>query len=223
MVNLLDRIKANVAQTEPPKVTQVFEKKAEPVTATVVQPVLEPKIIKQNNPGTPLMGFTLDTLATELGVVLEKAMHKAGVNSVNAEVFGIFNDLGIVPKGFNRLTDEYSEKDFYVLKNSNRMTELFKSLVKALNSSSSEVISFPYLVETTLELPLKYIASKSEFEYKEIKTVGLYVTPKEVDSLNYKFISEIQFSKRNPEIDGSVDLLVMKVDREEWKAAPYRV
>lgn len=223
MVNLLDRIKANILSEEAPKVTQVFEKKDTPETTTIVQQVIEPKVIKQNNPGTPLMGFTLDTLATELGVVLEKAMHKAGVNSVNAEVFGIFNELEIVPKGFMRITDEYSEKDFYVLKNSNRMTEIFKSLVKALNSSSSEVISFPYLVETTLELPLKYVPNKSEFEYKTIKTTGMYLTPKEIDGLNYKFITEIQFCKKNEEVADSVDLLTMKVDREEWKAAPYRI
>lgn len=223
MVKLLDRIKANIASEEAPAVTQVFEKKNEPETITVVQPILEPKVIKQNNPGTPVMGFTLDILANELGVVLEKAMHRAGVNSVNADVFGIFNEFGIVPKGFTKISDEYSGRDFYVLKNSNRMTEIFKSLVKALNSSSSEVISFPYLVETSLELPLKYVSSKTEFEYKNIKTTGLYLTPKEIDGLNYKFITEIQFCERNKDVSDSVDLLTMKVDREEWKAAPYRI
>lgn len=223
MTSIMERIKTRVASEQPPAVTQVFEPREESNTPIVVQHIPEPKVIKQNDPGTPLNGFTLSILATELGNVLEKAMQKAGVSSVNVEVFGLFADLGIVPKGYTRILDEYTGREFYVLKNANRMTEIFKPIVKALNSSNSETISFPYLVETALELPLKFIASEGEFEYRTVKTTGLYLTPKEIDSLNYKFIKEIQFYAKNEDVPDSVDLLAMKIDREEWKAAPYRI
>lgn len=222
MPSILDRMKTTLASTKAPEVTQVFERSDVVKDTVVVQPLVEPKVIKRNEPGMPVAGFTLDTLALELGVVLEKAMQKAGVSSVNSEVFGIFSHLGIVPKGFTKIMDEYIGQEFYVLKNANRMTEIFKPLVKALNNSNAEVISFPYLVETTLELPYKFSATKGEFEYRSLTTVGLYLTPKEITSLNYKFIKEIQFHEKNSDVQNSVDLLVMKIDREEWRAAPYR-
>lgn len=223
MPSIIDRMKSQVQSTEAPPVTQVFNAQEAPKETTIVQSIIEPKVIKQNDPGTPLHGFTLQTLANELGVVLEKAMHKAGVNSVNTDVFGIFGSMGLTPKGFKLVQDPYTDKSFYVLKSSNRMTEVFKALVKALNASSAEVISFPYLVETVVTLPIKYIASSEEFEYDTIKIESLYLTPKEISELNYKFIKEIQFCEGNKEVAGSIDLIAMRIDRAEWKAAPYRI
>lgn len=226
MSDIISRMKAKISNEPAPTVAQVFEtpkQQEEEVSLVVAQPVVEPKIIKQNSPGTPVMGFTLEILADELGVVIEKEMHKSGISSINAQVFGIFYEAGIVPKNFELITDEFIGIDFYVLKTANRMTEIYKTLVKALNSSSSELISFPYLVEHKITLPMRYDTTKNDFKTKELKVASLYLTPKEINNLNYKFITQIQYCPPNPDIEDSIDLIAMKIDREEWKAAPYRV
>lgn len=235
MSTVLERMKQKVASESSPEITQIFpksetkeEKKGvatdnfSPVN-NEVQTIVEPKLIKQNNPGVPVMGFTMSVLADELGTVLEKSMHRAGVSSITAESLGILNSLGLTPRGFDRVVDQFTGIEFLVLQNANRMTEIFKALVKALNTSSLDVISFPYLVETKLELPIVYNKDREDFEYATVNTKGMYLTDLEIDSLNYKFITEIQFSGKTEDQEGSIDLLVMKIDREEWKAAPYRI
>ncbi|MFF2798065.1 hypothetical protein [Lysinibacillus xylanilyticus] len=215
---------------ETPPLTQVFDTHKEeeqeakaPEPVTIVQQVIAPRTIKQNDPGVPAIGFTLEVLANELGVILEKALHRVGMSSVGAESFGMFSEMGIVPNGFELIEDTYTNRKFYVLINSNRSAEIFKPLVKALNSSSADVISFPYVVETTLQVPLRFLTKEQEFENQSIKVSSLYMTPQEINGLNFKFIKEIQFCGKSEAVDGSIDLLSLQIDREEWKAAPYRV
>ena len=224
MSNILQRVKSRVNEEEAPIVTPVYKPNYAPVESqeVVMQTVLEPTVIKQNNPGVPLHGFTLQVLANELGLLLEAAMHKANITSVSAEALGIFNMAGVTPKGFKRELDPYTDQVFYVLKTANRMSEVFKNIVSVLNKSNSEIISFPYLTESTLTLPVKYINSKEDFEHIEVKVKSLYLNRFEINALNYKFIKEIQFCKANPDIQGSIDLIAMKIDRAEWRAAPYR-
>lgn len=233
MANVLQTLRERAKETPNPDVVKVSEPQTVHVTVEEeseevknipsVQAIISTKTIKQNDPGVPVHGFTLEVLADEVGLVLEKAMHKSGVNSVSKETFGLFSQVGIVPRGFNLVEDPYTGKEFYVLRNSNRMTEIFKSLVRALGASNSSKISFPYLTESVLELPMSYNPAREDFEYQKLKVTSLYLTPDEISNLNYKFIKEIQFCETNPEVEGTIDLLVMEIDREEWQAAPYRV
>jgi len=231
MPNIIERIKNRVTETQAPPATEVLEHHdAQPVqegdgepVVIVSHPNVVPVVIKQNLEATPMIGFTMETLANELGKVLEKSMQQACISSIEAEALGVFSLAGIVPKGFTLAEDAQTGKKFYVLNNSNRTSEIFKSLVKALNSTSSETISFPYVVDVTLELPLKFIDDSKDYEVVSVTTKSLYLTPKEITELNYAFIREIQFWGRDATVDDSIDLLALKVDREEWKTAPYRV
>ena len=234
MSNIMDRLRTRVASAEPPQAAEVLKESVNQedydgsqltgnYDVSVTNPTSEPVVIKQNLEAVPLTGFTLETLADELGKCLEKAMQQVCINSIDADIFGIFNQVGIVPKGFYLVEDSYINKKFFVLNNSNRSSEIFKSLSKALNSTSSELISFPYVVETKITLPLKFNEDRKEFELVSTTVKSLYLTPREITDLNYSFIKEVQFWAKDKTVEGSIDLLGLKVDREEWKAAPYRI
>ena len=102
MTSILTRLK-KVKEEEEKKeklvIAQVFDEKdseqePEKKQEVVAQQIVQAKVIKQNNPGTPTMGFTLDVLGKQFGLAMEKAMHIAGITSVNAETFGIFDQVG---------------------------------------------------------------------------------------------------------------------------------
>ena len=230
MSNILQRIKSKMAEEKAPETSQrVGDGESELLDQDTLQPTpithpnTEPVVIKKNLEATPMVGFTLETLSDELGKVLARAMHSACVSSIEAEALGVFYLAGVTPKGFTLVKDEYVGKDFYVLNNSDRSSEIFKLLVKALNSTSSERISFPYLVDTTLELNLRFIDDVKGYETTSITAKSLCFTPKEIKELNYAFIKEVQFWGKDDSVENSIDLLSFNVDREEWKAAPYRV
>ena len=232
MTNIFQRIKAMAVDQEKeeealrPKAVEVVKSNSdmlsEPQAETIIQKVGVVKTIKVNDPGKPLNGFTTKTLSDELGLVISQAMHKAGLSSIEAEVFGIFNTLGLVPKYFDKIEDEFTGRTFYILKNSNRMTSLTRSIYKAIGNTNSDVISFPYIINTAIELPHEYSVDRGDFIYNKVKVDSLYLTPKEIENLNYQFISKISFCERLPDEPESIDLISLNIDRVEWKAAPYR-
>lgn len=180
-------------------------------------------IIKNNTNVVPIHGYTMASFANELGIILETAMHKAGVSSITTDCFGIFNELNLTPKVFKRYVDVYTGKEFFLLKSSNRMTEVFSPIIKALNTTNSDMISFPYLVESKIKLPIRYLQSDSSYEDKDLLITSLFLTPKEIDNLNYAFIKTILFRGKEKGEQSSKDLLTIEVDREIWKTAPYKV
>ena len=232
MANIFQRIKSMAIEQEKeeeavkPKAIEVIKSNPdmpnEPQSETVIQKVGAVKTIKVNDPGKPVNGFTTKTLSDEMGLVISQAMHKAGLSSIQAEVFGVFNTLGLVPKYFDKIEDEFTGKEFYILKNSNRMTSLTRSIYKAIGNTNSDVISFPYIINTSIELPHEYSVERGDFIYNSVKVDSLYLTPKEIQNLNYQFISKINFCEKLPDDPESIDLISLNIDRAEWKAAPYR-
>lgn len=228
MSNILTRFK-KIMDTEEKPVNAAIEvtttqknNVAELNSETLVQKVGTIKTIKVNEPGKPLNGFTVSVLADELGLVISQAMHKAGISSVEESAFGVFAFMNVVPKYFNLIEDEFTNKRFYILKDANRMTSITRAIYKAVGNTNSELISFPYITKTSIELPVDFVTENADFSYKSVVVESLYLTPKEIDSLNYQFIKTINFCERLEGDPTSVDLISMQIDREQWKAAPYR-
>lgn len=221
---ILARVRQVVEGAKVPDATQVVtpadEGQAAQPEVKSVEENYQVTSLKKNTAGTPITGFSMGVLADELGALLSNALHKAGVNSVNAETLGIFDVLGIVPKGFRVVEDGNIGRKFFVLKNTNRGVDIYKQIIKAVNATISETVSFPYLVTKTLQLPVKYNNSKQDFDYAPVTVESLTLTREEIESLNYTFITEIKFYKAREAND--VDLISLCIDREEWKSTPFR-
>jgi hypothetical protein len=221
---ILARVRQTVEGAKAPDATQIVTSASEDqASQTEVKPLDENyqvTSLKKNTAGTPITGFSMSVLADELGAILSNALHKAGVNSVKAETLGIFDMLGIVPKGFRAIEDKNVGCKFFVLKGTNRGVDIYKQIIKAVNATISETVSFPYIITKTLQLPVKYNNGKQDFDYAPVTVESLTLTREEIESLNYTFITEIKFHKAREASD--VDLISLCIDREEWKSTPFR-
>lgn len=225
MSTIIDRFKGALdAEKTHTEFTPPAQKPEIVVTKTVTeQEDIKSIVIRQNENIKPTQGFTLTAIANEIGYILETAMHKAGVSSVSTEQFGLLNDLGITPKSFKRHLDQYTGREFFILKNANRTTEVFSPIFKALNVSDSDIVSFPYLVKLSIQLPMRYAVNSGDFENKEISVTSLFLTPKEIDSFNYAFVKTISFRERDKSEPNSQQLISIEIDRKLWQQAPYKV
>lgn len=222
--NILTRVQRHIEGAESPPVTEIVQAEAfglsEPAEIKSIEENYSVTSLKKNIAGTPATGFTMSIIADEFGLMLGSALHKAGVNSVSADVFGVFDTLGIIPKGFRVIEDKNINKKFFVLKDTNRSVDLYKQIITAINSTVSETVSFPYTVIKTVQLPIKYNASAEDYDFVPIKVNSLTLTKEEIESLNYTFITEIKFCKAREE--DSDDLISLCIDREEWRNTPFR-
>lgn len=222
--SILDRVRQTIQGASSPEATQIVTSTDEDqVTQAEVKAVDENyqvTSLKKNTAGSPITGFSMSVLADELGSILSNALHKAGINSVSAETLGIFNVLGIVPKGFRLVEDKNIDRKFFIMRGTNRGVDIYKQIIKAVNATISETVSFPYVVTKTLQLPVKYNNGKQDFDYAPVTVESLTLTREEIESLNYTFITEIKFYKARE--DNDVDLISLCIDREEWKSTPFR-